>query len=300
MKRNLPLLGRLAIFTTAVIWGTSFVVLKNALDSIGTMWVLSIRFTFSSLLMLLVAGKKLRSMKRQAVRGSVLMGLSLAAAYIVQTYGLLYTTPGKNAFLTATYCIQVPFLAWAVYRRKPRAVNLLSAVVCIAGIGLVSLERDMGRINMGDILTLLCGVFYSLQIIMLEQYADSADAVSISAVQFAAAAVVCWLGALLLEKPPVGLTGSAWFNIGYLSLMCTAVCFFLQAWGMKYTPSSTAAMLMTLEAVFGAFFSVILYGEKITLKLFLGFALIFAAVVMNEVIADKINRLFIRKNPEQR
>lgn len=282
----------MAIFATAVIWGSSFIVLKSALDSIGTMWVLSIRFTFSALLMLLICGKKVRSMERRVLRGGLLMGLFLAAAYIVQTYGLLYTTPGKNAFLTATYCVQVPFLAWLMYRRKPGAANVLAAFICVTGIGFVSLQNGMGRINIGDVLTLICGVFYSLQIILLERYAESADAVSITAVQFVSAAAVCWLGALFFEAPPETMGGGAWLSVAYLSLMCTAVCFFLQAWGMKYTPSSTAAMLMTLEAVFGALFSVLIYGERITLKIFLGFVLIFAAVFINEVIADKVNGLF--------
>ena len=295
MKNKFALLGRLAIFSTAIIWGTSFIVLKSALDSIGTMWVLAIRFTVSALLMFLFAAKKIRSMSLRAVKGSTLMGLALAAAYIFQTYGLVYTTPGKNAFLTATYCVLVPFLAWAVYKRKPGIANLIAAVVCVVGIGFVSLESGMGQINFGDILTLICGLFYSAQIIMMEQYSDSSDALCISTVQFLAAAIVCWLGALAFESAPADVSGEAWLMILYLSVMCTAVCFFLQAWGMKYTPSSTAAMLMTLEAVFGALFSVLLYGEKLSIRTFSGFVLIFAAVLMSEVFSGKINQLFARK-----
>lgn len=295
MNSKYALLGRLAIFSTAIIWGTSFIVLKSALDSIDTMWVLAIRFTVSALIMFLIAGKRVRVMERRAFRGSAMMGLALAAAYIFQTYGLVYTTPGKNAFLTATYCVLVPFLAWAVYKRKPGVANVIAAVVCVVGIGFVSLESGLGHINSGDILTLICGLFYSVQIIMMEHYSDSADAVSISAVQFLAAAVVCWGGALGFENVPVGLSGEAWLMILYLSVMCTAVCFFLQAWGMKYTPSSTAAMLMTLEAVFGVIFSVLIYGEKLSIKTFTGFTLIFAAVLMSEVFSEKINGLFCRK-----
>ena len=95
-------LGRLALFGTAFIWGTSFVILKTTLDSIGALWVLAIRFTISALLLGLFAVKKLRKIDRRCVKGSVMMGLCLALAYIVQTYGLVFTTPSKNAFLTAT------------------------------------------------------------------------------------------------------------------------------------------------------------------------------------------------------
>lgn len=282
MSDRKELFGRLALFATALIWGTSFVVLKFALDSIGTMWVLAIRFSISALLLALAAGKRLKSMSATAFKGSVIMGLCLAAAYIVQTFGLVYTTPSKNAFLTATYCVLVPFMAWGIYKRKPTAVNIIAAVLCLTGIGFISLNKGTGQVNIGDVLTLLCGVFYSLQIILMEQYIGSGDSLTISAVQFASAAAVCWLGALLFEPVPTELTGGAWMSILYLSVMCTAVCFFLQAWGMKYTRSSTAAMIMTLECVFGTLFSVLLYHEALTPRLLIGFVLVFLAVVISE------------------
>ena len=188
MTENKALLGRLAIVGTALIWGTSFVILKTTLDSIDTMWILAIRFSVSAALLGLAGWKQLRKMDRAVVRGSVIMGCFLAAAYIVQTYGLKYTTPGKNAFLTATYCVLVPFMAWGVYRRRPDASNIAAAFLCIIGIGLVSLGGQNGAMNIGDALTLLCGVFYGIQIIMMEQYAGKGDALSITAVQFAAGA----------------------------------------------------------------------------------------------------------------
>ena len=288
--KNMGFLGRLALFMTAFIWGTSFVVLKNTLDSVGTLWVLAIRFSVSAVLLALFAVKQLRRMDKRVVKGSVMMGLCLAVAYIVQTYGLKYTTPGKNAFLTATYCVLVPFMAWGIYKRKPDASNILAAFLCLIGIGFVSLSNLSEGVNVGDMLTLLCGVFYALQIIMMEQYAAHGEALSISTVQFASAAALCWVGALLFEQPPAAVPTAAWLNIAYLSVMCTAVCFFLQAWGMKYTPSSTAAVLMTLESVFGTFISVLFYHEPMTAKLLLGFALIFVAVLISETKPNLLKR----------
>ena len=283
MKKNLPLLGRLALLSTAIIWGTSFVVLKNALNDIGTLWVLAIRFTVAAVLMLVLVRGKLRGVSRRCLKGSALMGFALASAYIIQTYGLYYTTPGKNAFLTATYCVLTPFLTWLFYRRKPGISNVLAAVLCVSGIGLVSLGTGFGAINRGYVLTLFSGIFYSLQIILMEQYIDSGEAAAISAVQFLTAAVICWAGALLFEKPPADVPAAAWGNIAYLSVMCTGVGFFLQAWGVRYTPSSSAAMIMTLEAVFGALVSILFYHEVVTARVALGFGLIFAAVVISEL-----------------
>lgn len=273
--------GRLALFGTALIWGTSFVIMKDTLDSIGALWLLALRFTISTLLLALAAGKRLKGMNRKAVKGSVLMGISLAVAYILQTYGLAYTTPGKNAFLTAVYCVLTPFLAWGVYRRKQGKSNILAALLCISGIGFVSLSQGFHDVNIGDILTLCCGVFYALQIILMEQYGEESDALCISTVQFAVSAAICLISALLFERFPQNVGSSAWFSILYLSVMCTAVCFFLQAWGMRYTPSSAASVIMTLESVFGTLISVIFYHEEMTLKLLFGFILIFASVLIS-------------------
>lgn len=283
MKDKIGLYGRLALFAAAMIWGSSFVVLKNTLDSVPTLWVLAIRFTVSAGILALAAGKKLRRMEGVTVKGGLLMGLCLAGAYIFQTYGLVYTTPGKNAFLTTVYCVLVPFMAWGIYRRKPQMFHIFAAFLCITGIGFVSLDGSLSGINRGDLLTLVCGIFYALQIIVMEQYVPSGDTTSISAVEFAVAAVLCWAGALLFEKPPAYVPVSAWVSIGYLSVMCTALCFFLQAWGLRYTPSATAAVLMSLECVFGTLCSVLFYHECVTPRLLTGFALIFTAVLISEL-----------------
>lgn len=291
MKNRMGLWGRFALLTTAVIWGSSFVILKNAIDGLGVMWVLAMRFTISAVLLLALAGKRLRSMSRASVSGSVLIGVCLAAAYIVQTYGLKYTTPGKNAFLTTTYCVMVPFLAWLVYKRKPGLHNVAAAVLCVAGIGFVALDAGFGEVNTGDVLTIFSGVFYALQIILMEQYISGCDSLSVSAVEFSTAAVICLVGTFAFEGTPVMPASGQIFAVLYLAVMCTALCFFLQAWGMKYTPSSTAAMIMTLEAVFGTIFSVILYHEQVTPRLLAGFALIFVAVVLSETGTELLKKL---------
>ena len=283
MKKNQSLLGKLALLVTAILWGTSFVVLKNTLDSIGTLWVLALRFTFSALIMLCVTFRSVRHASARCLKGGAWMGAALAAAYIVQTYGLVYTTPGKNAFLTSTYCVLTPFFSWVVYRRRPELSHLIAAVLCVAGIGFISLSEGFTDVNVGDLLTLFCGVFYSIHILLIERFSDSGDAATLSTLQFAVAACICWIGALLFESPPVNVPAEAWLSIAYLTVMCTAVCFFLQAWGIRYTPVTTAAMIMTLEAVFGVLISILFYHEVVTPKIALGFALVFAAVLMAEL-----------------
>lgn len=290
MKDRKNFFGHLALWGTAFIWGTSFVILKEALDSIGTMWVLALRFIIAAALLLLAAGKRLKTLGRDGLRGGMLLGVCLAAAYIFQTYGLKYTTPGKNAFLTSTYCVLVPFMGWGFYKRRPNAANIIAAFMCVLGIGLVSLSGT-SPFNIGDALTLVCGIFYALQIILTERFIGDCDALSLTGVEFGTAAVICLAGALIFESAPVGLSLELWGSIAYMGVMCTALCFFLQTWGMRYTPSSTAAVIMTFESVFAIIISVIFYDdEPVTVRLICGFTLIIASVIISEMAPLKFKK----------
>ena len=287
-------LGRLALVVTTLIWGTSFVILKNTLDSITPTWVMAYRFMGAAAVLFLASIPRLKKLDKSYLKGGCVMGLCLAAGYIVQTYGLYNTTPGKNAFLTSTYCILVPFLNWIIMGRKPDGFNISAACLCMVGVGLVCLSGTAGLtdINIGDILTLCCGLFYGLHIIATDKFVEGRDAILLSMVQFAVAAAVCLLGAAIFEPKPQSMPAEAWYSIAYLSLMCTGACFLLQTWGQKYTPPSTAALILMLESVFGAIVSVIAGQEILTVGIVFGFVLIFVAILISET---KLEFLLKRK-----
>ena len=139
--KDRELLGKLSLLAAAFIWGTSFVVLKNTLNSIGTMWVLAIRFTFAAMIMLCLSFRSVRHASARCLRGGIWIGAALAAAYIVQTYGLVYTTPGKNAFLTTVYVILIPLISWPLYKKRPGWYVFVAAILSVTGIGAVRLRR---------------------------------------------------------------------------------------------------------------------------------------------------------------
>ena len=274
-------LGRLCLIGCTFLWGTSFVVLKSALDAMPTLWILAIRFLGAALLMALFGAKQLAKLDRSYWKGGTVMGLFLTAAYIIQTYGLVYTTPGKNAFLTATYCVLVPFLWWVIRRQKPERSHVIAAVICFVGIGLVSLQEHL-TVNPGDLITIFCGLFYGLHIIATSVWAKDRDAVLLSMVQFLTAAVICFALAPLVSPFPSQVPADTWLRIGYLCIMCTGVCFLLQTIGQKYTPANEVAIFLTLESVFGAAISVLFFHENLTVQVFCGFVLIFLAVLISE------------------
>ena len=274
-------LGRIALLGATLIWGTSFVVLKNTLDSVPTLYVLGIRFLGAAIVMALVCIKKLHRLDMGYLKGGAVMGSMLFLAYAFQTFGLEHTTPGKNAFLTTSYCILVPFLQWGIYRKKPNGYNVLAAVVCIVGVGLVSLQENLS-IGIGDGLTLACGLFYGLHMIVTEKYIKGREAALLTLVQFAVAGALAWVLALTTTEFPEKVPVDAAVSIVYLCVMCTATCFFLQTFGQKYTPAAAVAVIMTLESVFGAILSAVFYHEPMSFRLVSGFALIFVAVLISE------------------
>lgn len=274
-------LGRLCLIGCTFLWGTSFVVLKNALDDMPTLWLLAIRFAGAAMLMALFGVRKMRKLDAGYWKGGAVMGALLAVAYIIQTYGLVFTTPGKNAFLTATYCVLVPFLWWFFRRQKPDRSNVLAAIICFIGMGLVSLQEHLS-VNPGDAITIFCGLFYGLHIIATSVAAEDHDAVLLSMVQFLTAAVICFILAPVFSPFPKQVPSSTWLSIAYLCIMCTGVCFLLQTIGQKYTPPNEVAIFLTLESVFGAAISVLFFHEKLTVQVFFGFVLIFLAVLISE------------------
>lgn len=289
MKDNKALIGRSALIATTLIWGTSFVVFKSALEDITPLWVLAIRFGGAALIMLLAAIPKLKELDKNYVIGGAVMGLCLAAAYTLQTYGLVYTTPGKNAFLTATYCILVPFLCWLMFKKKPDRYNVSAAVICLVGMGFVCLNDDLS-VNLGDMLTVSCGLFFGLHIIATSHYVECRNVLLLTMLQFAVAGALCLVFAMLFEPRPANIPGSSWVSIAYLTVVCTGVCFFLQTVGQKYTPPSAVAVIMTLESVFGTALSIIMGQENITVKIAFGFCLIFVAIFISETKLE-----FLRK-----
>lgn len=274
-------LGRLSLLGATLIWGSSFIILKSTLDSVPTLWVLAFRFTGAALLMALIGIKELRKLDLQYLKRGLGLGTALFAAYTLQTFGLEYTTPGKNAFLTATYCVIVPFMWWFFTKKRPDAYNISAALICICGMALVSLDGGLS-LGLGDALTICCGFFYALHIILTARAVEGRSPVLLSMLQFAVAGLWCWISAPLVSAFPQGVPASAWLSIAYLCFICTGICFLLQTIGQKHTPPQTASIILTLESVFGTLLSVIFYHEQLSLKTVAGFVLIFIAVLISE------------------
>ncbi len=295
MKRNLSIshLASLALFAAAFIWGTSFVIMKDVSDRLPPSLLLAIRFTIACLLLSLISVKRFKKLDKSYIFPGILIGAMLFSAYLVQTYGLIGTAPGKNAFLTASYCIITPFLFWGVSKKHPDGYHILSAFVCLFGILLISVDfgsEKLFSVALGDVLTLICGFFYAAHIVAIATTANDKDPMLITILQFGVAAVLSWLtygGLSLFGLAPVSLEGADLGGLAvqllYLACACTAATLFLQNFGQKYAHPTGAAVILTFEAVFGALFSLLLGREEgFGAVRAVGFLLVFLAVVISE------------------
>ena len=283
---NETVMRRLAkpmLFAAAFIWGSSFFIMKGAVDVIPTFYLLAVRFTGGALLLSLVCWKKWRELTRDYFWGGAVIGGFLFLAYSIQTFGLMGTTPSKNAFLTAVYCVLVPFLYWAVMHRRPDRYNILAAVLCVSGVGLVSLT-DALTVTWGDALTLVCAFFYAGHIVAVAKVSPGRDIYLLTVFQFAWAAVYAWICGLLFQQfPPLPVfSPDVIVQLAYLTVMATTVALLFQNVGQVWSDPASASVILSLESVFGVLCSVIFYGDPVTGRLLAGFALIFVAVVCSE------------------
>ena len=281
------ILASIGLIITAAIWGFAFVVVKDSLDYIGSFYMVAIRFSIAAIGMGLIFFKKIKLIdKKHLVMGAVTV-FFLYFAYIVQTVGCFYTTAGKNAFLTTVYVILIPLISWPLYKKRPGWFVFVAAVMSLTGIGLLALGgNDLGGINRGDLLTLVCGLFYALHILWTEKCnKEGCSVILITLLQFFFAALFAWLTAPFADGPfPVAALGEVKVvgSMLYLGLLSSMVCFSLQNIGLKYVPSSLASLFLSFESVFGVLFSTIFLHEVITVRMIFGCALIFLAILLAE------------------
>ena len=291
---NKKLIGILAsggLILTAAIWGFAFVVVKDSVDTIPPVYMVSIRYTIAAVLLGFVLIPQFKKLNRYYWIHGAVTGLMLALGYITQTIGCKYTTAGKNAFLTTIYVILIPLISWPLNKKRPHFVVFLSAVMALVGIGLLALRNEGGVLgfNVGDILTLICGLFYALHIIFTAKFSQDKNPVILTWIQFIVAAVFSWSVSPLIDGSfSVALLKSSRviFSMLYLGIFSSLVAFLLQNICLKYMESSLASLFLSLESVFGVVFSAIFLRERMTLVMIFGCVLIFAAIT----IADQFHK----------
>ena len=285
--KTTSLLASFGLVLTAAIWGFAFVVVKDSLDYVGAVYMIAIRYSMAAIVMGLIFIKKWRLFDKRYLVHGLITGAFLFTAYTTQTIGCDYTTAGKNAFLTTVYVILIPLISWALYKKRPGWYVFVAAILSLTGIGLLALGTgDTAGLNLGDALTLVCGLFYALHIIWTARYNEQGDdPLFLTLLQFVVCAVLGWILAPIYDGafPTAAVQNPRVIgSMLYLGLFSTMLCFSLQNIGLKYVQSSLASLFLSFESVFGVLFSTLFLHEHLTIRMIVGCVLIFVAVVLAE------------------
>ena len=295
INKRKSFLADMSLLIVAIMWGGGFIAVKGALDSITPFYMMAMRFGISVIIMLLVFRKKVKLITKNELKVGTLVGLLLFLGFAAQTIGMQYTTAGKNAFLTGTNVVIVPFLYWVISKKRPDKYSLISAFLCFVGIGMLTLEGGL-RLGLGDSLTLICAVFFAGHIVSVGFFTEKVDAISLVIIQLGAAAVFSIIAALIYEPVPPSLGSDTIFAIGYLAIFSTMIAFIIQNVAQKYTTSTHAAIILCLESVFGSILSVIVLNEIFTSKMVLGCLTIFIAILTTETKWDFLKKKKVSSN----
>lgn len=289
--------GEIGLLAVALMWGMGFVASDVALNTFTPYQVMMLRFLIAAVIMSMVFFKKILQMDRKHLFYGAILGTILYISFILQTVGLKYTTPSKNAFLTAVNVIIVPFIGFLLYRRKVDKYGLAGAFLACLGIGCLSWRSDTS-INIGDVLTLICAVGYAFHIFFTGEFLKKdCEPAKLMVVQM----VVAFLWALLVvlfkgegSSLAVGTTTANYYSVLFLGIFSTCAAFLLQTLSQKRTTETKAAVILSMESFFGTLFSVLILKERLTTLMTVGCLLILSGVITAE---SKLN--FFKKTGDK-
>lgn len=265
-----------ALLAVAAMWGISFVWMKDILDQQDVYSFLTSRFLVAAAAMILLKPKVLKLFTKELVFKGLIVGMALGSGYIFQTLGLDRTTPAITGFITGLYVVVTPVLA--SFFLKERLTPAMWGYVLLAVLGLAVLSVQGWSIGLGEIFVLISAVFFAVHIILLGSWSKNFDAYALTVIQL--------IGCALLSAIPATINGyvappdsQVWGVIVFTALFATAFAFVIQTWSQARISTTKVAVILTMEVVFAAVFSVMYGMEPLTLRLAVGGTMVLIAML---------------------
>ncbi|HEY7953741.1 MAG TPA: DMT family transporter [Polyangia bacterium] len=270
--------AELVLVGVTILWGSTFVVTKDAVQTIAPLPFLTIRFGAAALLLCALYGRRLRTAGRRAIVDGVVLGLLNSAGLVLQVFGQVYTTVAKSSFITSFNTPLTPLVGWLLYRSRPSGPQRVAVVVATLGLMLLTWPGAGAHFNRGDLLTVGCAVLYAITIVEIARRTPGQDAGLLTAIQVVTAALMfgaCLIAAriaialyapahlpemLRLETRPLVLTHRLCAELAWMAVMCTVVTFAGQTWAMARMSATAAAVTFALEPVFATTMALALGG----------------------------------------
>lgn len=275
------LLAALALGGVAMLWGTSFAIIKDIIDTMAPFTLMMLRFGFSTLILGVLFGHRLKGMTPRQALHSTIIGSFLALAFVALILGIRHTTASNQSFLVGACVIFVPFLGWASGGTRPGGHALAGAALATIGIALLTLSARL-TMNTGDQLSLLCSVCVACHMVAIERLGRDMDPVASTLIQMAITTLCFVVLTGCFESYRFAMTPRLWKALAYLVLVTTVLAFTVQNIAQRHLSATSTALILTLETAFGGIFAVLYLHEQPTLKMVAGCTVILLGILTEE------------------
>lgn len=287
--------SNLLLLLTAFIWGSAFVAQKVG-GALGPFTYNGIRTLLGGLVLIPfviltdhadagwqnASSEERKKQWKTVLTAGALCGLMHFIASSLQQVGIAYTTASKAGFITSLYAVIVPIISVFIGKRI-RPIVWISCAVSVAGLYLISMKGGSFTLQSGDLLILLCALFFALQILIIDHFSPKCSGVKLSCIQFLVSGTLGVIFMFILETPQPAVIMHYWFSIFYGGVFSTGIAYTLQIIGQKNTPATEASLILCLEAVFSALTGTVLLHELLSVREYIGCALIFSAVILSQL-----------------
>jgi drug/metabolite transporter (DMT)-like permease len=274
----------LLLVAVTAVWGSTFFLIRDLVATVPSADFLAVRFAIAAVAMAVVFRRQLLALTRREVGIGVVLGVLYGLAQLLQTVGLEHTDASVSGFVTGTYVVLTPIFAAVLFRDRLPWTTWVAVLLATAGLAVLSL-RGLS-VGFGEALTLGSAALYALHIVGLGRWSTAGSATGLATVQAFVIAVVAGIAAV-----PGGLTlptdGGQWASLLYMAIVAGAVALWAQTWAQAHLPATRAAIVMTMEPVFAAFFAVLFGGESLTARMLVGGALVLTAMYVVELLGRR-------------
>jgi len=281
--------AELALAFCTLLWGSTFVVVKNSLDHSSVFVFLAVRFSLAGLCMAIFRPHVLRALQREEIFAGIRLGFFMFGGYAFQTAGLRYTTASNSGFITGSSVVLVPLLLALFSKRRVNQWIWAGAIAALAGLYFLTIPPEgLGGLNRGDPIVFGCAVSFALHMIVISRYVERHSVGALAVIQVATTAVLAAIAIPIassvgLEQPHWHWSSTLITAVLVTALGSTAFGFSAQTWAQQYTSPTHTAILISLEPVFAAITSWIVAREHLGGRILLGAGLIFAGILLAEL-----------------
>lgn len=282
-KRSIEYLADLLLIFIALIWGSTFIIIKETLEKVDPIVFLSLRFLLAAFIMLPIVYYKRKSLNPQSIMAGLMLGFGMCFVFIFQTVGLKYVSASITGFLTGLYIVFVPVLSLIFLKKRPYVASVFGVMLGAFGLYVISANSTVS-FGMGELFVIVNAVGIAVHIILTDYYSRKYDTLVLTGLQIMFTGAVCTMYAFFDSGfNGLNIDNDVVFSVILTGIFATVVAFFIQTAFQKYTTPTKAAIIFTFEPVSAAVFGYFIGGEILTSKQYLGAGVIVLGILVSEI-----------------